>query len=193
LQDVLKLIKTYNRNVNEIGFDFTKPVSFVNKLFSSDYVTMSLSFGLIAELINSGNNVGQQYISVNARYFKAIKDITKLVQGKGRDENKKLEGTNFGFHRAGILDYPLLYLERLYKAIQSKDKVKADFIAALSEIQFDDVLVDLLSNISYKSDISPRGIVSVMTLIFELITGDYKSLLKKIIRVLYKFNEFRKT
>ena len=61
--------------------------------------------------------------------------------------------------------------------------MKSEFIQALVEIKFDDVLIDLLSNISYKSDISPRGIASILVLIFELISADYKNLLKKLIKV----------
>lgn len=127
--------------------------------------------------------MGNQFVSVNGRYLKLIKETCKLVQGKGRDENKKLEGTNFGFHRYGILDYPFIYIEKLYKS-SNRDKFKSDFIQALSEIQFDEVLIDLLSNISYKSDISPRGISSILVLIFELISSDYKNLLRRTIKVL---------
>ena len=136
----------------------------------------------------SHSSLGNQFNTINPRYFKSIKEICKLVQGKGREENKKLEGTNFGFHRNGILDYAFIYLEKLYRT-STKDKFKSEFIQALTEIQFDDVLIDLLSNISYKNDISPRGISSILILIFELISADYKLLLKKLIKVsIYLFN-----
>ena len=36
------------------------------------------------------------------------------MQGRGRDENKKIEGTVFGFPKNAILDYPLLYLEKIF-------------------------------------------------------------------------------
>ncbi len=130
--------------------------------------------------------MGSQFININPKYFKSIKEVCKLIQGKGREENKKLEGTNFGFHRHGILDYPFIYLERLYKS-SSKEKFKVDFIQEMSNIQFDDVLIDLISNISYKSDISPRGISAILSLVFELVTADYKNLLKKLIRVIFTY------
>ena len=50
------------------------------------------------------------------------------------------------------------------------------------ENQFDDVLVDLISNSVYKNDISPRGITSVLSLISDLIMSEYKILYKKILR-----------
>lgn len=36
------------------------------------------------------------------------------MQGKGKDENKKMEGTCFGFPKNAILDYPLFYLEKTF-------------------------------------------------------------------------------
>lgn len=184
-QNKMYVFNKFNiRNVSDIGIDFTKATSYVNKTFSPDFVTINLSFGLISELI-SHPSLGSQFIAINQKHFKTIKEAVKLVQGKGREENKKLEGTNFGFHRRGIIDYSMIYLEKLYKA-GTKDKFKADFIQALSEVQFDEVLIDLFSNISYKSDISPKGISCILVLVYELISADYKNLLKRLIKVIFK-------
>ncbi len=43
--------------------------------------------------------------------------MIKAMQGRGRDENKKLEGTCFGFPKNAILDYPFLYLEKVFVKI----------------------------------------------------------------------------
>jgi hypothetical protein len=40
--------------------------------------------------------------------------MIKGMQGRGRDENKKIEGTCFGFPKNAILDYPFLYLEKVF-------------------------------------------------------------------------------
>lgn len=52
----------------------------------------------------------------------------------------------------------------------------------MNENQFDEVLLDLISNSSYKYDISPRGISSILNLMHDLILSDYKMLFKKVIR-----------
>jgi hypothetical protein len=53
----------------------------------------------------------------NQKLIKSIKDMIKAMQGRGRDENKKLEGTCFGFPKNAILDYPFLYLEKVFVKI----------------------------------------------------------------------------
>lgn len=40
--------------------------------------------------------------------------MIKAMQNRGREENKKLEGTCFGFPKNAILDYPFLYLEKVF-------------------------------------------------------------------------------
>jgi hypothetical protein len=49
--------------------------------------------------------------------MKMIKEIIKNIQGRGREENKKVEGTSFGYPKNGLLDYPIFYLERLFVKI----------------------------------------------------------------------------
>lgn len=76
-------------------------------------ITLSLSFGLLAECVNipTTNN---QFNVISGRHIKSIKDIVKVLQGKGKEENKKLEGTSFGFHKFAIFDYPVFFLERIF-------------------------------------------------------------------------------
>jgi fused-like protein len=64
----------------------------------------------------------------------------------------------------------------------TKEKYKVEFIHAIAENQFEDLLIDLISNSSYKNDISPKGILAVLNLIHDMISADFKVLLKKILR-----------
>jgi hypothetical protein len=48
------------------------------------------------------------------KFIKLIKDMVRGMQGRGRDENKKIEGTCFGFPKNAILDYPMTYLEKIF-------------------------------------------------------------------------------
>lgn len=76
-------------------------------MFSSDVATLSLAFGLISECMANGT-----MLVFNTKFMKSIKEIIKNIQGRGREENKKIEGTCFGFPRNALLDYPIAYLEK---------------------------------------------------------------------------------
>lgn len=53
----------------------------------------------------------------NPKLIKAVKDIIRSVHGKGREENKKIEGTGFGYPKNGLLDYAIFYLDRIFVRI----------------------------------------------------------------------------
>jgi hypothetical protein len=50
----------------------------------------------------------------NTKYLKSIKEIVRGTQGRGKEENKKIEGTSFSFPKTGILDYPFMYLDKIF-------------------------------------------------------------------------------
>lgn len=140
-----------------------------------------MTIGLIAELIASPwvpTNLQVSFLS--PKLYKNMRELIKGLQGKGKDENKKLEGSYFGFQKYGILDNPLLYMERLAKIFSKDQKNKFEFVSSLNEIMFDEVLLDMLYNNAYKHDISPRGYCALLNLFFDLIISDYKSLTKKL-------------
>lgn len=45
--------------------------------------------------------------------MKAIKEMIRNALGKGKDDNKKLEGTSYCYLSTALLDYPLQYLEKI--------------------------------------------------------------------------------
>ena len=52
---------------------------------------------------------------ITSKLFRTIKDVIKHLQGiNSKDENKKIEGTSFGFLRMALLDYPVIYLEKIF-------------------------------------------------------------------------------
>jgi fused-like protein len=65
----------------------------------------------------------------------------------------------------------------------------------MTENLFDDLLLDLISNSSYKYDLSPKGILSVLNFMHDLIVNDYKILFKKVLRehFLKQLTNFLKT
>jgi len=45
--------------------------------------------------------------------------VLKFLQGKSKEENKKIEGTSFGFPKMALLDYPVIYLEKIFVRFSS--------------------------------------------------------------------------
>jgi len=73
-----------------------------------------LAIGLIIECLNLPANISNNFIIINPKLFRIIKDVIKFLQGKSKEENKKIEGTSFGFPRMALLDYPVIYLEKIF-------------------------------------------------------------------------------
>jgi len=69
--------------------------------------------------LNLPPNVSNNFIIINPKLFRTIKDVIKFLQGKSKEENKKIEGTSFGFPRMALLDYPVIYLEKIFVKISS--------------------------------------------------------------------------
>ena len=66
--------------------------------------------------------------------------------------------------------------------MQQKERYKTDIMNAIKETQFEDALVEIISNFSYKNEISQRGIACSLNIIYQLINVDYKMILRKVIR-----------
>ena len=116
LIEIVKTLNNYKINSIEQGYDVIKPSSLIEKSNTIDAISLALSFGLLAECLHIENSYKfiNQISSINSKYIKSIKELVKSVQTKGKEETKKLEGTNFGFLKCTILDYCLIYLERLF-------------------------------------------------------------------------------
>ena len=178
LIDIVKYCNKKNININDLGYDIQQALSYINKTFQTDITILCLSFGLLAECLESNSN----YYIFDAKILRKIKEMIRNSRGRGRDENKKLEGTQFGYLNTAILDYLLFYLEKIILIMQQKERLKTEIMNAIKETQFEDALVEIVSNFSYKNEISPKGISSSLNIIFQLIMLDYKMILRKVLR-----------
>ena len=178
LIEIVKYCNKQNINVFDLGYDIQQALSYINKTFQTDITILCLSFGLLAECLTLNANC---YI-FDAKILRKIKEMIRNSRGRGRDENKKLEGTQFGYLNTAILDYLLFYLEKIISIMQHKERYKTEIMNAIKETQFEDALVEIISNFSYKNEISPRGISSSLNIIYQLIMYDYKMILRKVLR-----------
>ena len=182
LIEIVKYCNKKNININDLGYDIQKALSYINKTFQTDIITLCLSFGLLAECLVSNTN----YYIFDAKILRKIKEMIKNSRDrdKSREENKnkKLEGTQFGYLNTAILDYPLFYLEKILLIMQQKERYKTEIMNAIKDTQFEDALVEIISNFSNKNEIGPRGISSSLNIIYQLIVSDYKMVLRKVLR-----------
>ena len=179
---LIELVKYTNANkinLMDYGYEINNALKHINKTFQIDSTILCLSFGLLAELINLGNN----FLIFNGKlYLKKIKEMIRNSPGRGRDDNKKLEGTQFGYLNIAILDYPLIYLSKIIKHLITKDKLKNEIFVAMTDTQFEDCLIEIISNSNYKNEISPKGINAALNIILTLMTCEYKMIIRKVLR-----------
>ncbi len=134
------------------------------------------------ELLEECLTLNANCYTFDAKILRKINEMIRNSRGRGRDENKKLEGTQFGYLNTAILNYLLFYLEKIISIMQNKERYKNEILNIIKETKFEDALVEIISNFSYKNEISTRGISSSLNIIYQLIMYDYKMILRKLLR-----------
>ena len=65
---------------------------------------------------------------------------------------------------------------------QNKDNKKNDFVFALNSINMADTVVAFMLNLNTKTDVSPRGLVSLLAFVHDAIFHEYKALMQKVFK-----------
>ena len=89
---------------------------------------------------------------------------------------KKVEGSNFGCINMGYLDPVMNLLYRLLGRLMSRS-LAVDFINRSMEAGLADSLVQIISNLSPKSEMSPKGLISMLAFIHDCLLHESKILL----------------
>lgn len=178
LIEIIKFANANEINVLENGYEIQTVLNYLNKIFQTDPTILCLSYGLLSECMV----MSSKFNIFNPKFMKMIKEIIRNSPGRGRDDNKKLEGTSFGYPSIAILDYPLLYLEKIVKLFTQREKYKNEIINAVMETQFEDILIEIISNSSFKNEISPKGVNSALNIVADLISCEYKMIIRKVLR-----------
>ena len=115
------------------------------------------------------------------------KCLTKLLVHK-KEDVKKVEGTNYGCPISGFYDYPIALLQRLIQKYTTDTKaLKEDmisaFLSALAQSNMAETIVNIILTLGNQTDISPKGVVSLLTVIHESIFYNYKQLLHRLFKV----------
>ena len=146
----------------------------------------------------------------NISFFKNLEELAsnKKISNK-MDEVKKIEGSGFGCPLYGFYDGIINFLQRLLVFIKIKKKQiiliikfiylfflkfrhhkeykKMNDIWDLLTISgLDNSIINIFINLNPKFEISPKGFISFLILIHDVITCDFKSFSQKIYSVIYK-------
>jgi len=119
----------------------------------------------------------------------------KIVNQK--EDVKKVEGTNYGCPLSGFYDLPISLLQRLIQKYTTDTKaLKEDmittFLAALNQSNMAETIVNIVLTLANETDISPKGVISLLVVIHEAIFYNYKHLLQRLYKVfLISFNMLR--
>ena len=160
------------------NYDIQQALNYMHKTFQTDSTVLCLSFGLLAEAFT----INSKFYIFNSKLLRKIKEMIRNSQALGREQNKKIEGTQFGYLGTAILDYPLYYVEKVMNTFAMRDSYKLEILNTIKDSQFEDCLADIMSNCPFKHEISPKGISSALNIIFSLINFEYKPIARKIFR-----------
>jgi fused len=188
--EIFKTIISQNGESRIIFEELELEVESVCEIFEDNIVNEPLvatyAAGVLHEIMiktksSNGDFIIKRYSNVNK--LSLIQQLLDINNKK--DDIKKVDGTNFGCPTIGFYDYPLILLERiLAKHISKKsssDKAN-EFFKSLNTINIADTVVSFVLNLGTRTDVSPRGLISVLGFVHELIYKDVKNVMQKIFK-----------
>lgn len=84
---------------------------------------------------------------------------------------RKIEGSNYGIHGVALYDPVFLFLHRFIVRIQRENPKKTeDLMKSIKEARIQAKIRDLLCGLSSKSDVSPRGLISLLMVLYDMVS-----------------------
>jgi fused-like protein len=104
------------------------------------------------------------------------------------EELKRIEGSGYGCLFMGFLDGAILLLQRLLNRFISASTSETrditqpivEFLRILAEVNVPDMILSVLSSLNPRSEISPKGFISLLTFIHDAIYCEFRMLLSKV-------------
>ena len=100
-------------------------------------------------------------------------------------EMKLLQGTNFGCPYAGFYDQPFNLLNKIQqKQIYENrgNRGRGDILSLQGANGLSDAIMAFLLNLNSKTDLSPKGFVSLLSFIHDAINNESKVFMQKIFK-----------
>jgi len=183
--------------------EFSVNTTYVLDLFKKnvqvDPIVSVLSLNLLGELLavdtSASSIILQKFESVE--YFKLINEIITYTNKKSinrMEEIRKVEGSSYGCPIIGFFDGIFIFLQKLFVRYQRENRKVKDFLAHMQESGINESIFALLIQINHRSDISPKGFISMLSLIHDCIYNDFNTFAFKIFQnnVLQLFSDLMK-
>jgi fused len=108
----------------------------------------------------------------DSSYYRALAELVSNPHINKLEEMRKIEGSNYGVHLVGLYDPAFLFLHRLLLRLQRENPKKGeDVLRRVRESKMPARISQLLVNLSSKSDLSPRGLISLLMLLYDLLSA----------------------
>jgi hypothetical protein len=106
------------------------------------------------------------------RFF--LKNITEFIGNSHvnkLEDMRKIEGSNYGIHTVGLYDPALLFLHRLLVRLQKENPARLEMVVRnIKENKIQIKINQLVCSLSSKTDLSPRGLISLLMLLYDLLS-----------------------
>ena len=184
LTHLLKQMAALRRKVSDLDIDPAVVIELFENFYSTpDKQVLAMeALCLLAELIQTGNSKYTESILNKFTQPSGLRMIVALVSPAGRqDELKKVEGTGFGCLFMGFADGPVLLLQRILAKLMQSPSNLAEYLAASADV-VPDIVVAIINSLSPRCEISPKGVISLLTYIHDAIYSDFRVLLQKMMQ-----------
>ena len=86
---------------------------------------------------------------------------------------RRVEGSNYGIHIVGLYDPAFLFLHRVLTRLgRDASKKQEDLIKLVKDTKVHVRIASLICSIGSKTDLSPRGLISLLMLLYDLLSYD---------------------
>ena len=184
LTHMLKQLAASKRKINDIDID----VNFILDLFDNYYqggdkqIVSMEALCLLAEMIQSSSARSVDLILSKFSSTITIKNFSGLIfPGTRQEEMKRIEGSGYGCLFIGFSDGPILLLQRLLGKFMTSGSGLSEFLAVSSDV-IPEIVVNIINSLSPRCELSPKGVISLLTYIHDAIYCDFRVLLQKILQ-----------
>ena len=99
------------------------------------------------------------------------------------EEVRKVEGSSYGCPILAFFDGIFIFLQKLFVRLQRENRRIKEFLTNMQESGLNDSIYIILVQINHRSDISPRGFISMLSLIHDCIHNEFNSFGSKVFQV----------
>jgi len=89
------------------------------------------------------------------------------------EEIRNIEGSNFGCPVYGFNDGVINFLQRLLFRYHKEHRKLSELFSLFEQSGIDNAIINLLITLNSKSEVSPKGFVSCLILVHDIIFSDF--------------------